>query len=387
MEDIDTPAKNDYNLKYSGQTAAAAGMAAGNPEIGRKMTMSLKIPYETVRETLEQVFLNLGLKEEKAKTCAAIHTQSSADGVESHGLNRVPRFADYVKKGWVKKGSEPELLAARGAAENYDGHLGVGITNALFCADRAVELAKAHGIGCVTLKNTTHWMRGGTYAWRMAEAGFMGICWINTESCMPLWGSDEPSVGNNPFCMAIPREKGPVVLDMAMSQYAYGKLGVYRLAGKDLPYPGGFDKDGNLTSDPGAIEESRRILPTGYWKGSGMALALDMAAALMAAGNCGSDIDAMGLGSCGGCCQVFIAFDPYLFGTKEEIQATLDRRVEAVKKSHPEREGGSVSYPGERTMAAREASRRDGVTVNEEIWEQIQALARGEAVKEDLSGK
>ena len=80
----------------------------------------------------------------------------------------------------------------------------------------------------------------------------MGMSWINTESCMPLWGSDEPSVGNNPFCMAIPREDGPIVLDMAMSQYAYGKLGVYRLAGKQLPYPGGFDKDGNLTSDPGS---------------------------------------------------------------------------------------------------------------------------------------
>ena len=65
-------------------------------------------------------------------------------------------------------------------------------------------------------------------------------------------GSDKRSVGNNPFCMAIPREDGPLILDMAMSLYAYGKLGVYRLAGKQLPYPGGFDKDGNLTCDPGA---------------------------------------------------------------------------------------------------------------------------------------
>ena len=78
------------------------------------------------------------------------------------------------------------------------------------------------------------------------------MSWINAESCMPLWGSDKRSVGNNPFCMAIPREDGPLILDMAMSLYAYGKLGVYRLAGKQLPYPGGFDKDGNLTCDPGA---------------------------------------------------------------------------------------------------------------------------------------
>lgn len=66
--------------------------------------------------------------------------------------------------------------------------------------------------------------------------------------------------------MAVPRESGPLVLDMAMSQYAYGKLQVTRLKGEKLPYPGGYDKDGNLTDELGPIEQSMRILPTGYWK-------------------------------------------------------------------------------------------------------------------------
>ncbi len=349
--------------------------------------MSKRVAFETVKATVKQALLNVGLSEEQAEACATIHTQSSADGVESHGLNRIPRFVEYVQKGWVKIDSKPELVGARGAVENYDGHLGVGVTNALFCTDRAMELAKEHGIGCVTLKNTTHWMRGGTYAWRMAEAGFMGISWINAESCMPLWGSDEPSVGNNPFCMAIPREDGPIVLDMAMSQYAYGKLGVYRLAGKQLPYPGGFDKDGNLTSDPGAIEDSMRILPTGYWKGSGMALVLDMAAAMMANGWSGVDITDGGLGSCGGCCQVFIAFDPYLFGSKEEIQGMLNRRVAAADASHPDHEGGHVTCPGERTMATRARSMKEGVAVDEAVWAQVEAIAAGDLNAEDIASK
>ena len=349
--------------------------------------MSIKIPYDTVRETIQQAFLNVGLTEEQAKTCAAIHAQSSADGVESHGLNRVPRFVDYVRRGLIDPKGSPELVRARGAVENYDGHLGIGITNALFCADRAMELAKEHGIGCVALKNTSHWMRGGTYAWRMAEAGFLGISWINTESCMPLWGSDQPGVGNNPFCIGIPREDGPIVLDMAMSQYAYGKLGVYRLAGKQLPYPGGFDSQGNLTTDPGAIEESKRILPTGYWKGSGMAIALDMAAALMANGNSGFDMDEQGRGSCVGCCQIFIAYDPYLFGTREEIQDMLNKRVAAADSSHPEHEGGQVTCPGERTLAARERSMREGVTVDETIWRQVKAIAGGDLDAKDFSGR
>ena len=130
--------------------------------------MSLRIPYEIVKETIKKALLQAGLTEEQAEACAQVHAQSSADGVESHGLNRVPRFVDYVRKGWVNPEGKPELKGAKGAVENYDGHLGIGVLNGLFCADRAVELAKAHGIGCVTLRNTTHWMRGGTYAWRMA---------------------------------------------------------------------------------------------------------------------------------------------------------------------------------------------------------------------------
>ena len=337
----------------------------------------MRVPFEQVKETIKKAFLNVGLTEEQAEECAKIHTQSSCDGVYSHGLNRVPRFCDYVKKGWVNTKSTPQLVKARGAAEHYDGGLGIGILNAEFCMKRAVALAKEHGIGMVALRNTTHWMRGGTYAWQAASEGFMGMCWINTESCMPLWGSVEPSVGNNPFCIGIPHKDGNIVLDMAMSQYAYGKLQVMRLAGKQLPYPGGFDKDGNLTSDPGAIEESMRILPTGYWKGSGMALVLDMAAAMLSGGRSGDQMDDEGRGSCTGCSQIFIAFDPYLFSSEQEVEEMLTRRIDRVHHAKPQREGDTVSYPGERTAETRAEHLANGVEVDESVWNEVCALAQG----------
>ena len=337
----------------------------------------MRVPFEQVKETIKKAFLNVGLTEEQAEECAKIHTQSSCDGVYSHGLNRVPRFCDYVKKGWVNTKSTPQLVKARGAAEHYDGGLGIGILNAEFCMKRAVALAKEHGIGMVALRNTTHWMRGGTYAWQAAGEGFMGMCWINTESCMPLWGSVEPSVGNNPFCIGIPHKDGNIVLDMAMSQYAYGKLQVMRLAGKQLPYPGGFDKDGSLTSDPGAIEESMRILPTGYWKGSGMALVLDMAAAMLSGGRSGDQMDDEGRGSCTGCNQIFIAFDPYLFSSEKEVEEMLTRRIDRVHHAKPQREGDTVSYPGERTAATRAEHLANGVEVDESVWNEVCALAQG----------
>lgn len=343
------------------------------------------VAYEELRDQIARALENAGLSKEDALTCAEVHAQSSADGIESHGANRIPRFVSYVRKGWVDVHARPTLVARRGMAENYDGHMGIGVIGALACADRAIELAREHGMGLVTLRNATHWMRGGTYAWRMAEAGLLGICWTNTESCMPLWGSDEQSVGNNPFCIALPRKEGPVVLDMAMSQYSYGKLGALKLAGKRLPYPGGFDAEGNLTDDPGAIQACRRLLPMGYWKGSSMALALDMAAALLAGGNCGSDLDPSKTGSGGGTSQVFLAFDPTLFATEEEGQAMLDRRVNAAHGAHPAEPGGRVTYPGERTLETRRRSVREGVHVDDRVWEQIGTMAKGDLDVVDIA--
>lgn len=89
--------------------------------------MSIRVAYEEVKKNVKQAFLNLGLTEEQAETCATIHTQSSADGVESHGLNRIPRFVEYVQKGWINLEGKPQLVGAKGAVENYDGQLGIGI--------------------------------------------------------------------------------------------------------------------------------------------------------------------------------------------------------------------------------------------------------------------
>ena len=174
--------------------------------------------------------------------------------------------------------------------------------------DGAIALARAHGIGCVALSNTNHWMRGGTYGWQAADAGVIGVCWTNTMPNLPPWGADTPRIGNNPLVIAVPRPEGHVVLDMAMSQFSYGALASYRLRGEQLPVPGGFDRDGALTRDPAAIEASRRPLPIGFWKGSGLALMLDMVAALLAGGRATHEIPQVPEQETG-LSQVFLAFD------------------------------------------------------------------------------
>lgn len=334
-----------------------------------------KISFDEIKSTVKQALLNVGLSERQADICAQIHTETSCDGIFSHGLNRVARFVDYVNKGWVDIHAEPEIVKSLTSMEIYDGHRGIGITNALFATERAMMLAKEYGVGIVGMRNTTHWMRGGTYGWKAAQQGYAAMCWTNTESCMPAWGAKNTRLGNNPFVMAVPMEEGAMVLDMAMSQYAYGKLQVTRLKGEKLPFPGGYDKEGNLTDEPGPIEESMRILPTGYWKGSGMAILLDAMAAFLTAGSPTNEIDKIQQGSCTGASQVYMVFDPAHFGGAEFSETMAKSVANYVKTSTPAEGNHEVFYPGEMEMRNRANFMRSGIPVDDGVWAEVQQLA------------
>jgi 3-dehydro-L-gulonate 2-dehydrogenase len=175
--------------------------------------------------------------------------------------------------------------------------------------------------------------------------------------------------------MAVPRKKGPIVLDMAMSQYSYGKLQVTRLKGAQLPYPGGFDKDGNLTAEPGPIEQSMRILPMGYWKGSGFAILLDTLAAILSEGIPTNQIDKVGRGSCTGSSQVFIVFDPRQLGGEEFSDKVADSVADYVNSSTPDEKSKEVLYPGQSTLRIRAEHRANGIVVDDGIWVEVLGLA------------
>ncbi|HPE76178.1 MAG TPA: 3-dehydro-L-gulonate 2-dehydrogenase [Draconibacterium sp.] len=334
-----------------------------------------RISFDEMKATIKSAFVNAGMPGEKADICAQIHTESSRDGVYSHGLNRVERFVDYILKGWVDVNAEPSLQNNLGSLEIYNGNLGPGILNARFAMNRATEIAKKFGLGLVTLNNTTHWMRGGSYGWQAADKGFIAICWTNTESCMPAWGAKSIGIGNNPFIMAVPHKNGNVVLDMAMSQYSYGKLQVTRLKNEKLPFPGGFDKEGNLTDIPGPIEESWRILPTGYWKGSGFAILLDIISALLSNGLSTAGIDKAGKGSCGSCNQVFIAIDPLKFNTQKFIDNIVSETIRQIKSSELAEGNSEIFYPGEKSLRTRKENMELGIPVDDGVWEKVKKLA------------
>jgi len=332
-----------------------------------------RVPREEVQRVLERALLRLGMAVARAELCARLFTEATCDGVYTHGVARFPRFVATIRNGCVDMDGQAERVLGFGAVERWDGRKGPGNLNAHVCMDRAMELSRVHGIGCVSLGNTNHWMRGGTYGWQAAEAGLIAICWTNTIPNLPPWGGAEPCIGNNPLVIAVPRVKGPVVLDMAMSQFSYGALESYRKRGDLLPVEGGFDSEGRLTRDAGAIEVSQRPLPVGYWKGSGLSLVLDMMAAMLSLGRATHQIPMDSLREAG-VSQVFLAIDPKAFGTGTQVEGVADEIVAALHRCRPANEGERLRYPGERTLRTREENSRLGLPVDPALWDEILAL-------------
>ena len=325
----------------------------------------MKIPYQELRDALAEALRGLDFAAERALLCARLFADATCDGVYTHGVSRFPRFVRMIRAGRIDVHATPQLVGRQLALERWNGGCGPGNLNAWHSMDRAMGLARQYGIGAVALANTTHWMRGGSYGWQAADAGFIGACWTNTLPNLPAWGSKEPRLGNNPLVLAIPRPRGNVVLDMAMSQFSYGSLAAYRERGENLPVDGGFDAEGRLTRDPAAIEASQRPLPIGYWKGSGLALALDMIAAMLSGGMATHQIP-MDPERETGISQFFLAIAPAALGEEGAAASIADQIVASL---------GS-RYPGQRTLEIRAQNLALGVPVEPAVWREIQEIRR-----------
>ena len=344
---------------------------------GRFHMAETRITIKQFQDVLHDKLIKHGAGEEEARKVSEIFALNAADGVMSHSVLRVKRMIGHYDCGIIIPGNKPVLVSGKGAVERYDANKCTGVIAASICMDRACEIAKKFGIGMVALRNANHWMRGGYYGWLAADKGLVGICWTNTRQNLPSWGSLECNIGNNPFVMAVPGKDGQnFVLDCAMSQFSNGKLEVTRRAGKKLPVAGGYDQNGELTTNPGDIENTRRALPMGFWKGSSMSILLDAAAAMLADGNDSAaierhmqadNVDESDL------CQVFIAIDPEVLG--ENGFAEVEKSIKAsVHEAKPVVEGSPSRYPGERVLKDRAKAMAEGIMVSTDAWDDIQAL-------------
>ena len=332
----------------------------------------VRIPYKEMRQVFHSILVKNRFSQTDAETCSEVFATNSLEGVYSHGVNRFPKFIDDVEHGYIIPLAKLRLKHAGGNLEQWDGALAPGPLNAIHATNRAIALAQKNTIGCVALANTNHWMRGGYYAWHAATQQCILIAWTNTIANTPAWGARDARLGNNPFVMGIPYKDSAIVMDMAMSQYAHGKLQVYASQNQPLEVPGGYDESGNLSTDASAILASDRKLPMGYWKGAGMSLLLDILAMVLSNGKSVSQISESKIEYA--ISQVFIAIDMKSLPNHPSVNSAIEEVLADYLSSIPVNEKTKIVYPGQTVQRKKQENLINGIPVDDKIWEAILAL-------------
>ena len=226
------------------------------------------VGVEELTGRVAAVFAQLGLPEEDARIVADHLVEADLRGVHSHGVIRVPTYVGQIRAGKTNPRPNVRVMEDRGGQLVVDGDYAMGHVAAFRANQLAIERGREHGMAGVALRRSTHCGAMAYYAIRARAAGLIGLAVTNAGMNMTPTGGTTKLVGNNPFAMAVPTAREwPMVLDMATSVVAGGKLDVARSKGESIPLGWARDKDGAPTTDPVAARGGS-LDPLGGPKGS-----------------------------------------------------------------------------------------------------------------------
>jgi ureidoglycolate dehydrogenase (NAD+) len=299
-------------------------------------------------------------------------------GIDGHGVSRLPRYLNIIKRGEIDPKARPRLILDRAAAFVLDSGHGFGPVAAMQAAALAVERAKAAGVCYGLVRETTHTGAIGRYAQWMAERGCVAIIMGAGPALMAYHGARVASMATSPIAIAVPSGRGPIVLDMATSTISNGKILQARATGEPLPEGTVLTADGEPTTDP---RKAEILLPLGGPKGSGLGLMFEMLASVLAA----APIQARALGPENRTRHTnntaMVAIDIATFRPLADFTSDADT-LTAIIKALPRQSGfDEITLPGERSGRTEAARRKNGIPIPPKLWEELEAIAKARAIQ------
>jgi uncharacterized oxidoreductase len=303
-------------------------------------------------------------------------------GHDSHGVILLHTYMDRIKRGHIVPGAKFEIVREGPTTARINGNWGFGQVVSERAMQLAIDKAKIYQVAAITVFHQSHVGRVGDYPLMAARAGMIGIMTADsgkTSKAVAPFGGRVARLGTNPICIAMPSDlPGPVFIDMATSAVAAGKLSVARNRKQAIPYGWIVDKDGKPTTDPLAYYAGGAILPVGGdqgHKGYGLSFMVEILSGLLT--GLGFGIDPKGPHNDG----VFMAaFAVEAFRPLDEFKREIAEFVAYVKDTPPAEGFPEVLYPGEIEYRTEQQRRREGISIEDETWRQLTALAEAAGV-------
>ncbi|MCL4767109.1 MAG: Ldh family oxidoreductase [Hyphomicrobiaceae bacterium] len=332
-------------------------------EIATTAAETSRFAVEDLNAYAAAVFMAAGLSPAHAAEVAENLIIADLRGIASHGVTRVPIYAERLKRGIVNARPVISVERGTGAAVVVDGDNGPGAVVGLAAMREAVSRAKVHGIGMSVARRSNHYGICTHYILKAIEAGCIGITATNTAPSMAVWGSREPAVGTNPIAFGMPAGKYPsYVLDIATSVVARGKIVEKSKRGEAIPPGWALDRDGRPTTDSVAAANGV-VLPLAGPKGSGLAVIVDVLCGVLSGAAFGSLIgnlynDFSNEQNIG---HFFLAIDIAALRNPDDFARGMETMIEMLKGKAKAPGFEEILMPGEHEARLTETARKQGL--------------------------
>jgi L-2-hydroxycarboxylate dehydrogenase (NAD+) len=361
--------------------------------------MEVKVfPIETLREFSTRVFLHFGVPEKDAIQAADVLACADLRGIDSHGVARLHSYFDMLSLGRINPKPEIKVLRSTLSTATVDGDNGLGLVVGPQGNQIAMEMAAKSGSGWVSILNTNHFGIAGYYVLKALEHDLIGWAMTNsTKLVAPLWGA-ERMLGTNPIAIAFPgKEEPPIVIDMATSAAAYGKIEMARRSGDTIPYGWGIDSQGRVTTNPDDMVTGGALLPLGSdrerggHKGYALAMMVDILSCVLSGANWGpfappfalrQEIPQRTVGK--GIGHFFGAMRIDGFINVDTFKCQIDDYIRVFRATKPAPGTNGPLIPGDPERESEQLRRKSGVPLILPVVEELQDISARTGILLDL---
>ena len=345
----------------------------------------ISVAASRLQSLVGSLFSAHGVDAEQAALLAKTLVGADLDGVASHGCALVPMYIDRLLAGGLAIHARPEIAEDHGGLLVVDANNSLGTTSSQFAVNAVVERAREHGIAIVSVRHAFHFGTAAYWAKSITESGMIGFAFSNTRPLMPAPGGAASVVGNNPMAIAFPSESGePLVVDMATSATAMGRIRNAAMQGKPIPTGWATDKDGHDTTDPQEAITGM-LLPAGGPKGFGIAVAIDLLCGALSSGGVGAGVKPLygDPATPYNCAHAFIAIDANKVNNGAGIGAVVARFAQTIRDSRRAADVAEIFAPGDLERHRRLIA-EGRCTVSAALAEKINALAAQAEIAERI---
>lgn len=333
------------------------------------------IPEPKLSVFVVDLLCAVGVPKEDAAIVADCLLTANLSGVDSHGVVRLAHYMRRLENGTIKPRPQLSFTQTAPAMGMLDGGDGLGHVVAYHATTHAMTLAAAAGTGLVAIGNSSHFGMAGFYVLRMIESGFAGMSMTATDRMLVPFGARKAFFGTNPICFGFPTDGIPVVLDMATTAVAYGKVALAAVEGQAIPDTWALDANGNPTTDPRAVAG---LHPAAGPKGSGLAMVIDIFCSLLAGMAWGPHINRMyaELDTPRHLGHFIMAIDVNRFLPVARFKETLGAMVHELTALEPAPGFDQVYYPGQIEGLQRAHRRATGIPIEPGLADELAALGQ-----------